>query len=146
MGLKRNGVKVLLKHCGDLVEKVMTKGQFESFIKSQILDVDDPWFLIAHKPCIIDKYGNQVVGSEAIEQYYGFEEEKATPQGKDDYFMTNTDLMDVIKVHQGMDKPVENVTVPRKKLQFKAPTGGTIKGTIIKEETPDDRHQGNSKE
>ena len=121
MGFKRHGVKCLLKHDGDLIEKVMTKGQFESFIKSQILDTDDPWYLIGRRECMIDKYGNEVVQPAMIESYYGFEAEKATPEGKNDYFMSNVDLMDVIKTHQSMDKPVESVT-PRKRISFVAPS------------------------
>ena len=120
MGKKRNGVKVLLKHEGDLIEKVMTKGQFEAFIKSQVLDTEDPWYLIAHKPCVIDKYGNQVVTSDRIETYYGFDKEKTNPLTKDDYYMSSTDLMDVIKIHQGMDKPVEN-PVSGKRISWKKP-------------------------
>ena len=124
MGIKRNGVKVLLKHDGDLVEKVMTKSQFEAFIKSSIIrdsaEEVGNWFLLGNKPCIIDKYGNEVVKADKIEEYHGFEKEKATPQGKDDYFMHNTDLMEVFRTHQVMNMPKEQTT-PMKRIIFGYP-------------------------
>ncbi len=122
MGLKRHGVKCLLKHDGILVEKVMTKPQFEAFVKSSILDQPgSPWFLLGHRECMIDKYGNMVVNADAIEEYHGFEKEKSDPVNHDDYFMDNTDLMEVIKIHQTMDTPKTTTPPPRKKLVFAAP-------------------------
>ena len=120
MGIKRHGVKVLLKHDGFLVEKVMTKPQFESFIKSSMLETTDPWILIGNKPCMIDKYGNEIVQPSIIESYHGFEKEKSDPNFHDDYFMTSNDLMDVIKAHQTIDAP-KSTSVPKKRLQFAAP-------------------------
>ena len=120
MAIKRHGVKCLMKHEGFLIEKVMTKPQFEAFIKSSLIDQDDPWILIGHIECMIDKYGNEIVQPEVIEKYHGFEQEKSDPRYKDDYFMNDTDLMDVIRAHETIDAP--KTAIPRKHIQFAAPS------------------------
>ena len=120
MAIKRHGVKCLMKHEGLLIEKVMTKPQFEAFIKSSLIDQDDPWILIGHIECTIDKYGNEIVQPEVIEKYHGFEQEKSDPRYKDDYFMNDTDLMDVIRAHETIDAP--KTAIPWKHIQFAAPS------------------------
>ena len=121
MGIKRNGVKLLLKHEGDLVEKVMTMPQFEAFIKSYVAGDEnntDRWFMLAKKSCTIDKYGNEVVTPAAIESYYGFEDLKA--KNHDDFYASGPDLMDIIRVNTSMDASRE-ASSPRKRISFKVP-------------------------